>query len=221
MPTAIDNLVRRTFYLYTSISGSNGTIFAIEVERQQFWITAKHLVQHLLEGETVRLLDNEGVVHISSIQGLAVSEGNPDEDGADMAVLKLSPRINLPLPVPLLGNKDDLFLTQRIAMISGENWPDYGATLGTVVRSGSIAKLVPEGQRNSASGEFVVDVQAYPGFSGSPIIYWDSSGQARIAGVAARFTRRVHNMFGTHSLHTGLIGCYHIADALNLISSME
>ena len=82
-----------------------------------------------------------------------------------------------------------------------------------------MAKIVKAEHRGPYTGDFLVDIQAYQGLSGSPIFDWDPEGQVSVVGIAARLSWRSIPAFGTSPVHNGLIGCFHIECAVDLIGS--
>ena len=93
------------------------------------------------------------------------------------------------------------------------------STLGApviVARTGTIAAIVES--RGVHTGDLMVGIEAYPGFSGSPVVYWDAGGLPRIGAIAARWTHHTAPNIG--AVHSGFLGCFHIKHATELISKM-
>ena len=218
----IANLIERTFHIRTSVNG--GTAFAIEQDDRQYWITAKHVIEgaadRVLPGETVRIYTEDGQAVVTPVQRIFASPGDIGGGAVDVAVLELARRFTFDGESPTIGCPEDLFVTQNVAMPSAEHWTAFGTELGITTRTGTIAKVVKPEYQGSATGDFLVDIEAYQGFSGGPIIYWDSDGKARLAGVAARLSWRQIPSFGSSPVHTGFIGCFHIQHALDLIQAV-
>ena len=220
----INSIVERTLHLRTRVL--NGTAFAIEQGNHQYWVTAKHVVDtgtgRLNPGETIRLYGDHGQAIHTQVQSIAVSPGNPDVGDVDVAVLELVQPIVFSGGALPIGNQNDLFLTQSIAMPTAEQWPNFGPAFGIPIRSGTIAKTYQAEQRGPYTGDFLVEMKAYQGFSGSPIIYWTTEGSARIIGVATRLSwRTIPGAFGSNPVHTGFIGAFYIQHALELIREMQ
>ena len=219
----ITNIIERTFHVRTSFE--SGTAIAIEVDGDQFFVTAKHLVMSaaggVMKGETVRLYTDTGQILLPQVVEIMVGEGVPDEGGIDVAVLKLSQRFNFQRESPTIFKPEDLFPTQRVAMPSAEHWSDFGSSFGITTRTGTIAKIVKPENRGPATAEFLVEMEAYQGFSGSPIACYDEEGQIGLAGVAVRLSWRSIQVFGPGPVHTGFIGCFHVQHAINLIKGIS
>lgn len=212
--TSIENVVERTVYIQTP--SEFGTAFAIETDDNQYLVTAKHVVDSVLPGETVRVHSDQGVMVVAPVH-IRVSDGDPDTGDVDVAVLQM-PR---PLPFqsnpPNFGSPEDLFVPQSVAMPTTEYYSTFGTRFMVTTRTGTIAAIVKPDHRGPFTGDLLVAIEAYQGFSGSPVIYWDMEGQPRLAGVAARLSWRTIPTFGPGPVHSGLIGCFHISHALDLI----
>ena len=219
----ITNIIERTFHIRTSFD--SGTAIAIEVGGNQFFVTAKHLVMSgaggVMKGETIRLYTDAGQILLPNVAEIAVGEGVPDQGGVDVAVLKLNQLFNFNGESPTTVRPEDLFVTQRVAMPSAEHWTAFGISFGITTRTGTIAKIVKPENRGLTTGDFLVGMEAYQGFSGSPIVCYDEEGQIGLAGVAARLSWRPIQVFGPGPVHTGFIGCFHIQHALQLIQNMR
>ena len=227
----ISSVIERTFHLRSS--AGTGTAFVIEFNGEQFLVTARHNVtktanfselDDVRPRQIIRLYfdeSREGVGEIiAPVEQIAVGCGDPDNGGVDVAVLKLSEGLEFDSESPALGRPEDLFVTQHVAMSTTEFWLAFGTGFVIVTRTGTIAKIVKPGHRTSLTGDLLVEIEAYPGFSGSPIMYWDEKRQARPAGVAARFSWRTMQTFGPNPVHSGFIGCFRIQHALDLIWTM-
>ena len=219
----ITNIIERTLYIKTAFS--TGTAFAIDLAGNQYLVTAKHIVisntDSVLPGETIRLYNDIGQLVVTQVVQNVASPGDPDQGGVDVAVLKLSQLLNFNGKSPNTVRPEELFITHRVAMPSAENFIDFGTSFGITTRTGTIAKIGKPGNRGRAAGDFLVEMEAYPGFSGSPIISFDEEGKAAVAGVAARWSWRSIAAFGPARVHTGFIGCFHIQHALQLIQNMQ
>ena len=219
----IGNVIERTVHIRTSID--SGTSFAIEHEDHQYLVTAKHVISNGIDGvrpeETIRLYTDDRRMMVASVQRPAASGDEPNSGGVDVAVLELSQRISFAGNSPAIGRPEDLFVTQNISMASTEHLIAFGTDFGITTRTGTIAKIVNPNNRGAFTGDFLVDIEAYHGFSGSPVIYCDSEGQARLVGVAARMSWRTIPTFGAAPVPSGLIGCLHIQRAIGLLQTLD
>ena len=219
--TDIANVIERTFHIRTS--AGNGTAFAIEYNGQQYLVTAKHIVKNdyddLLPGETVRLLSDQGM-EIQPVARIETCDGDPNSGDVDIAVLQLNQSLPFQGNAPALGRPEELFVPQTVAMPTAEHWVGFRTGFVITTRTGAIGKIVKSEHRASHTGDFLVEIEAYPGFSGSPLVCWDTEGQARLAGIATRFSWRTLQAFGPEPVHSGFIGCFHIQHAVDLIQAM-
>ena len=222
-PLDMANILERTFHIRTSVD--SGTALGIEFDEKQYLVTAKHLIEsgsnRVLPGGTIHLYTDKGLLLTEQVLHTAASPGNPEEGGVDVAVLRLRAQVTFSSESPTVGKPEDLFVTQTVAMPSAENFSDFGISFGIITRTGTIAKLVRAENRGPYSGDFLVGMEAYPGFSGSPIICCDEEGDVSVVGVAARWSGRPLQKFGSGLVHTGLIGCFHMQHALKLMQSMS
>ena len=217
----IENMIERTVYIRTS--AGDGTAFALERSGQQYLVTAKHVVKNgiddLLPGETVRIHSDQGMA-VKSVKKIKVSHGDPDIGDVDVAVLQLNQSLPFQGNAPALGCPEELFVPQTVAMPTAEHWSGFRTSFVITTRTGSIGKIVKPEHRLPHTGDFLVEIEAYPGFSGSPIVCWNAEGQARLAGVATRYSWRKMQTFGSTPVHSGFIGCFYIQHAIDLIRDM-
>ena len=210
--------MERTLHIRTP--ANNGTAFAINVGDQQYLITAKHMVGGILPGETVRVQTKLSVEAMSFAE-VALGVGDPGEGGVDVAVLRPMKPLSFRSDPPALGRQEDMFVTQNVSMPTAEHFGQF-ESLGApvvVVRTGTVAAIVES--RSTHTGDLLVGIGAYPGFSGSPVVYWDRKGRPRIGAVAARWSHRsLVPELGSDRIHSGFIGCFHIGHALDLIRGM-
>ena len=214
---SIEGIIERTLYIQTL--SESGTTFAINYDDQQYLITAKHVVDKVLPGETVRIHSDYGVAVVSPVK-IEVSDGDPDKGDVDVAVLQMPRSLPLQSSTPTLGCPEDLFVSQSVAMPTAEYYGTFRTGFVVTTRTGTTAAIVKPEHRSPFTGDLLVGIEAYQGFSGSPVIYWDAEGQARLAGIAARLSWRKTPVFGPEHIHSGLIGCFHIGHALDLVRAM-
>ncbi|MYA49132.1 MAG: trypsin-like peptidase domain-containing protein [Chloroflexi bacterium] len=220
----INRMIERTFHIRTRLL--NGTAFAIEQGNHQYLVTAKHIVgantDQLMPGEAVQLFSDNGQAMSAQVQHLAVSPGDPDSGDVDVAVLELAEPVIFSSEALPIGRQEDIFVTQRVAMPTAEQWINFGHEFGIPVRCGTIAKIFRPERRGRFTGDFLVEMEAYQGFSGSPIIYWTPEGRASIIGIAARLSwRTIREAFGPNPVHTGFIGGFYVQHALELMREMN
>ena len=214
---SIESIIERTLYIRTPFEW--GTVLAIEYENQQFLVTAKHVVDKLLPGETISLHSEQGVAEVSPVK-IKLSGGDPDNGDVDVAVLEMPLKIPFRGSTPHIGIPEDLFVPQSVAMPTAEYFGTFNTGFVVTTRTGSIAAIVKPEHRGPFTGDLLVGIEAYQGFSGSPIIYWDAEGQAKVAGVAARLSWRTIPAFGPRPVHSGFIGCFHISHVFDLMRDL-
>ncbi len=164
-----------------------------------FVVTNKHVI------ETVGRYSEDGVIlHVNLLQGGATPVTIPFSswtfhDSADVAVYM----VGFPLPLPPSMNKwflPDLFYTPRASLKDqaiGEGSPVFvvGFPLGLgghadisypFVRQGIVAQIQPWIDGNSDS--IVIDANAYPGSSGSPVfVKQGEAAEIRLLGIVSSY----------------------------------
>ena len=217
----LDDLLERTVRIQTIFG--NGTALAIDHGERQYLVTAKHVVaipaNQVLANETIRVNPEVGHLGIATVKDVLISPDDPDTGGIDVAVVELSRPIPFTGQSPNLGKPEDLYVTQHVGMSGAEHWDAFTPSVGITTRTGSVAKIIQPEHRGPYTGDFLVDMEAYQGFSGSPVFDWDQEGHLSVVGIAARLSWRLIPAFGTSPVHTGLIGCFHIERAIELIGS--
>ena len=150
---SIEGVIERTFHIRTMFN--SGTAFVIENNDQQYLITAKHIVDGVLLGETVRLSSGLGITVVAPVE-IAVGKGQPDQGGVDVAVLKVPQVFSFQSSTPALGRPEDLFVPQNIAMPTAEHFHDFGTGFGVTTRTGTIAAIVKPEHRGPYTGDLLV-----------------------------------------------------------------
>ena len=218
----IQSVIERTCYIKARATW--GTAFAIESNERQYLITAKHIVDNaagrVQSGEEVAIYSDCGPKVVTPLR-IEVSDGDPDQGAGDVAALQMPRPLSFQSRTPTLARREDLFVTQRVAMPTAEYFGVFGPPFVVTTRTGTISAIMKRGHRGPYTGDFLLGIEAYQGFSGSPVIYWDTEGQPRLAGVAARLSWRAIPVLGPGSVHTGFIGCFHISHALELVRAMD
>ena len=219
----LEDIISRAFHIRTTVD--NGTGVFIELDNRQYLVTAKHLVANatneVLRGETIRAHGNDGQLTVVKVENTAFTSDDPDQGGTDVAVLEVAQPLRFDSDSPAIGIRDELSVLQPVAMLSAEHYAGFGPAFGIVTRSGNVAKIVKLGMRSKFTGDFLADITAYPGFSGSPIVSWNEEGKIILTGVAARFSWRSVPQLGINQAHTGFIGCFHFQHAIDLIRELQ
>ena len=215
----LDEVVKRTFFLRTE--QGRGTAVAVQVNQADYLLTAKHMVVtpsgQIEPNDHVFLYNDQGEKCSMQIALAHIPPGEPDKGGADVALLKPASPLAID-GVPLVRPTVPLGVGEDLVAVSAENWESLGPAFGLIVRTGKLARLVRREHRTGASGEFLVEMLAYPGFSGSPLLRRSDDGDCEIIGVASRWSYRNVSALG-YSVHTGVIGCFSVEHAFNLTAS--
>ena len=217
----IRDVIERTLYIQTSVL--SGTAVAVDAGSRQFLVTAKHVVEQpdrsIAPDEQIVIGHDAGIAHATSLKAVSTSCGDPDSGDVDIAVLELHQKLSFSALSPTLANRGDVYLLQTVCMPTAELWLNFGPQFGMPVRTGNIARVQPD-DRGPYTGDFLISIVAYPGFSGSPIVCWDEGRTPQLAGIAARYSWHESPEFGPGRFSTGVLGCFFIDHAVDLIRSM-
>lgn len=215
----LDEVVERTFFIRTE--QGCGTAAAVQINQADYLLTAKHLVAtpsgQIEPNDHVFLYNDQGEKCSTQIALAHIPSGEPNEGGVDVALLKPASPLAID-DVPLVRPAVPLGVGEDLVAVSAENRESFGTAFGLVIRTGKLARLVKREHRIGASGEFLVEMLAYPGFSGSPLLRRSDDGECEIIGVASRWSYRNISALG-YSVHTGVIGCFTVEHAFNLTAS--
>ena len=220
--TSIAGIMERTLLIATLTEPKEwGTAFAMEFGDQQYLITANHVAADFLPKRTSLFISSNGRLETTPAD-VVLSDGDPDKGAVDVAVLRLPEPLSFRSKTPTPGRPEELFVTQRVAMPTAEHFGHHAANRAPLVvtRTGSVAAILDPAERGPYTGDMMLNMLAYPGFSGSPIIYWDRKGRPKIGAVAARYSWNSIPDFEPGKVNSGFIGCFHIKHALNLIRSI-
>ena len=217
-PASIEGIIERT--LHIQLIGESGTAFALDLDGQQYLVTAKHVGASLLPGETIRISSHRGTWVNAPIK-INVSEGDPNQGDTDVAVLQMPSPLPFQSGTPILGSPEELYVTQNVAMPTAEVYSLFRGEFGVVTRTGTIAAIRTSEHPTPLAGDFLVGIEAYPGFSGSPVIYWDSTGEARLVAIATRLFPVPIQGFGPEHINLGFVGCFNIHHALELVRVIQ
>lgn len=204
------NVIYRVFNL-SSIK--IGTCFTLEVDNRQYFITAKHVVEGLVSGDTIRLFhENQWKEFSATLIGHSLL--------ADVSVFSLP--IEIPAhPAP--PTYDGITYGQDLYFLgfpSGHQI-DVGA-----LNRGFPMPLVKKGVLASMPTltepvQFLIDGHNNLGFSGGPVIFKKSGSQGfNIAGVISGFYKeRDETDEFLENTNSGIIQAFGIKNALDLIAA--
>lgn len=201
-------LVRTTMIEY---GNERGTIFAVNVDGREYWITAKHILTGAQQPPYGRVVERKVKVHL-------LAKGEPQQRWVEteMTVIDTTPRIDIvvlyasspliPSGTPSLElSTKGLGLGDECSFIGFPYGGGYRVTMrtgGTIwlpyVKHCIISALAGDNtgpaQFPDVDGLFILDGINNPGFSGSPVLYGSGEHQ-RIFGVISGFSREPMDIF--------------------------
>lgn len=175
------NVIQRTFH--TRYAGGTGTIFAIDRDRRQYLVTARHVVDGILSGQIIE------VFHERQWKRLPIEVVGVGEGEADVAVLAC----HMPLAPthPLEPSAAGLVFGQQVYFLGFPfGWDSGGENLNydfpvPFVKAGFVSALILGGDPSLV----YIDAHGNQGFSGGPVVFVPT-GQAvkelQVAGVVAK-----------------------------------
>ena len=218
------NVIHRVFRL--KYREQTGTSFIINVDDNQYFVTAKHVVQveenddilHSLSvGEEVEIFrDNSW--HPIPVTVVAHSEIS------DVSIFKI--KQNIPAH-PMPATTDGIFYGQDVYFLG---FP-YGlsSVVGEINRHFPLP-LVKKGILSSMfnvelGGMFFVDGHNNPGFSGGPVIFTDQkTKEQKVAGIIHGYQPEFKNIAGRltpiENTNSSIIIAYSISNAIDLIEAL-
>ena len=175
------NVLSRVFHI--GWGDSNGTAFAIDYASKQYLVTARHIVEGIDFGDSIR------VFHEEQWKNLVVDVVGIGEGDADVAVLscpiRISPSLDLAVSqANLIYGQQVFFLGYPYGMDSGGEKINRGLPL-PFVKSGIVSAL-----SFGDVSKIYLDAHVNPGFSGGPVVFVPIGGSAtdlRVAGVVASY----------------------------------
>ena len=211
------NILQRTFLIHHD--GSTGTCFSIDVEGRRYLITAKHVVESIVD---------EAVVEISHESGwLRVPVRLVGHGAGEIDVTALAPQ-------ELFGAAHALNLTTaRLVLAEDVYFLGFPYGLGMEVKmdlnAGFPLPLVKKAVVSSLGlddGPLLLDGHNNAGFSGGPVARRGTKEEQTVIGVVSgyRFDRhRVRDEHGNETSHTydtntGIVIAHDIRHALEIVA---
>ena len=174
------NVIQRTFH--TRYAGRTGTVFAIDRDRRQYLVTARHVVDGILSGQIIEVFHERQWKRVP-IEVVGVGEG-----ATDVAVLachmRLAPTYPLePSAAGLVFGQQVYFLGFPFGWDSGGEDMNYDFPL-PFVKAGIVSAVMLGGDPSL----LYIDAHGNRGFSGGPVVFVPPgrpANELRVAGVVA------------------------------------
>ena len=229
------NIFDRTFRIRTNTS--EGTCFTVEVDNCQYIITARHLVEKIVDQSTVQIMQDG---QWKNLRVKLVGHGKGDVDISVLtAEYMISPTVSLSVSLDgILLGQDVYFFGFPYGLAN-----DFGGLnrkLPAALVKKAIVSLIAKG-----GNPILLDGHNNPGFSGGPVVFdrkihRDPSGKPilnlkssdnawSVAGVVAGYRHAREPVYqneeqeqnrspiGYYKSNTGIIVAYAINNALELI----
>lgn len=216
----ISNIFYRTFFIR---AGQYGTAFTLDIDGNEFLITAAHLLESENKDQDIQILRNGNWNRISS-QLVAVGRGE-----LDIAVLRLPTRMTHPefTVEPTFANcylGQDMYFLGFPYKMSVDYGPVASGQSGAFLKKGSLSAIVPGPPR-----ALFLDALNNEGFSGGPLYFFPNGDLNRpcIAGVVSKYRVEHESVLDENgtvtemkvAYNTGFLVAYDIAHALELARS--
>ena len=215
------NILQRTFRI--QYKKETGTCFTIDFENRQYIVTARHLVESIVDQSNVKIM------HDSIWKQLRVKLVGHSGGDVDISVLAADRQIFGTAPLALLSADNiDLILSQDVFFLG---FP-YG--LGSEIFSANRNFPLPFVKKAIVSvlgnkDTFLLDGHNNPGFSGGPVVFHPipDSKILAVAGVVSGYRFEDEPVYqnqeqkaspiGYYEYNTGIIVVSNIKHALDLI----
>ena len=152
----LEDVISRTFHIRTTVDSGTGVV--IELDNQQYLVTAKHSVatgtNEVLPDETIRAYGNDGQLTAVKVNNMASTSDDPDQGGTDVAAWELTQPLHYDSDSPAMSIGDELSVLQPVAILSAKHYAAFGPAFGIITRSGNVAKIVKPGMRGKYTGDF-------------------------------------------------------------------
>lgn len=212
------NIIGRTINI--KYNGSTGTSFAFDYDSKQYYITAKHVIENIKDGDCLEVLYNK-VWNKHSIKLVGHSKNY------DISVIVLDDcKIE---SEPIIGDSDNVVYSGDVYFLGFPyNISNLTHKKDDILPLPLVKKGIISGFKNDEPVKtFFIDGINNPGFSGGPIVYrFPNSVEVKICGVVSGFRyelQRVKSIDETTEMdikvNTGIIIGYGIEEAINLIIS--
>jgi hypothetical protein len=219
-----NNVIQRVFQL--KYREQAGTCFTIEHGGQQYFVTAKHVVQTKDEqGNVTNSLqagDQVEILREGNWLGLDVFDTGYSEQ-SDISIFRAQQNFPAhPMPATTKGivyGQDLYFLgfPYGLSSVVGEVNRNFPLPF---VKKGILSSMFNAGQ----GGMFFIDGHNNPGFSGGPVVFkHQADNQFKVAGVVHGYQPEFQNIDGQltpiENTNSNIIIAYSIANAIELIQA--
>lgn len=209
------NVIQRTFHL--KYGSGTGTCFTIDIDEKQYFVTAKHIIENLINDEEIELYFKNNWVKVKTkLIGHSTN--------ADVSVFSIEQHIGgHPLPATLDGivyGQDLYFLGFPYGLKSEVGVLNREFPL-PLVKKGILSAIFSD----QSEKYFLIDGHNNPGFSGGPVVYKKSgSNDFNVGGVISAYRYELENTYFNDTptpiqikTNTGIVIAYSIDNALELI----
>ena len=219
-----DRIFDRTYLIVTDVGA--GTCFSVDYEGQEFIVSVGHLFKtELKDGSAV-----EVTLYLKKeVKKLTVKVYKPLKNTIDIAVLILPQKISKKESYDLGGDcmfgQDVYFLGYPMFSgkmlftrdINGQILPLFkkASYAGVIVSKDTVSNILLDGHNN-------------PGFSGSPVIFYDYNDNKYkvIAIISGYFIQENKNKgrckrSSTNQENSGIISCFGIEDAIAIMNRIK
>ncbi|WP_299185302.1 serine protease [uncultured Aquimarina sp.] len=210
------NVYTRVFHL--KYGEGTGTCFAIDFDKKQYLITAKHVIEGLHDGDRVEFYhENKWITLPVKVVG--------HHKTADVSVISINQKLaEFPLEPSIVGltyGQDLYFLGFPYRLVNEVNNKINRNFPLPLVKKGILSAMLNDEQGNY----FLIDGINNPGFSGGPVVYkLPNQNDFRIAGIISGYKSANEPIYqGEIELplnvraNTGIVIAYNIENALELI----
>jgi len=204
-PLVNANILQRVFLI--KYGPSSGTAFTIDLNNNQYLITAKHVVSDIKDNDTIEINRNKQWLKLD------VNVIRCNDSDIDIVAFPLKNAIspNFPISPTVAG----LALSQDVYMVGfplGQKMEDEQG-----LNRGFPIPLLKKGIVSSFGHKIIVmDIHNNPGFSGGPIVFFDTkTSELKIAGVVRGFFN------DTDGSNSGISYGYHIRYIIDAINAVK
>lgn len=209
------NVLSRTFHI--KYGKGTGTCFTVDIDGKQYFVTAKHVVENMKDGDEVELFHNGKWTKISvKLTG--------HSSVSDVSVFSISHYIfGFPLPAEMGGityGQDLYFLGFPFGIKSNIGALNREFPM-PLVKKGILSAIFLD----QPGKYFLIDGHNNPGFSGGPVVFKENNtNDFKVAGIISSYRYELENTYLNDNptpiqikTNTGIVIAYTIDNAKELI----